>query len=138
MSERSYEIVNLDDVVSDMCDALTDEHLASHARHAKVPISTMREFWMLFALQHLANAVPVDGDKLQNGMRVSADSFLDVYGATLKSFLTDHDFPPILQMKAGKFGKFFVLPKLAELISPDLKEEIIGELGGDLKQLIEG
>jgi len=135
MTHCSYEIVNLEDVLSDMCDLLTNEELQPSAHLADVTLPEMRMFWMEFSLLHLANAAGVEPHDLKSGDTVQADAFIDAYGQSLTFQLTDRDFRTIAQMKLGKFGAHFMLPTLAGLISPDLKAEVLGELEEGVKQL---
>jgi len=131
-----HAIVDLGGVVSSMCDALTDEKLDSCSKATRVPVSQLRVFWMDFVFSHLVNTVGCEVDKLKDGALVSAHSFIDLYTTTLKSEFSERDFDGRAEMVLGRFGVDFVLPTLAELISPELKNEVLEELDGVVKQAV--
>lgn len=136
MAKTFHAIVDLNNVVSKMCDALTDEKLGHCAKTTQVQIPQLRVFWMDFAFSHLVNSVGCGVDHLGDGSTVNAQSFIDLYCSTLKTELSERDFDSCTEIELGKFGLDFVLPTLAGLISPLLLREVMDELEEDTKQAV--
>jgi hypothetical protein len=135
---KTYVIENLDNLLSEMCDKLNEEDLVPTARLAGIDIPALKLFWMEFAVLHLTNSCRVKVDELKSGHRVDADLFLDMYGNTLRACFAHFDFITLVQMKLGKYGAYCLLPILAELISPELKEYVLHELEAGARQMLEG
>jgi hypothetical protein len=100
---KEYLIENLDDLVSDLCDALTDEKLAPLAHEAGIGAPNIRTFLLELVVYHLANACGVKLDDLKSGNRMTIASYLDTFSHSLKTLLSHYEFNARAEMKIAEF-----------------------------------